>query len=121
LAGKVLRTVNLDPGEVKMCNDFASRVVGETYNRFSKGIKERRERIFLDKLGETTFFGFLTNNGKRPITEGMFDVYVVKVLWITMILLRQMEGLFKVEAPSAIVVNPISSRWACETGQAADS
>lgn len=52
---------------------FASKVVNETYNRFTYDLDSRKQKIYFGKLGEEVFAGYLSNFG--IVTEIDYNIY----------------------------------------------
>jgi hypothetical protein len=69
------QVIDLTQDDIEKCKDFATKVVGETYDRFNQSLEIRSKRIFFGKLGEVIFLKFLNNNKIFPSTEGMFEIY----------------------------------------------
>lgn len=69
-------TLKISGEDITKATDFSESVVNETYNRFSKDIFTRKERIFFGKLGEIIFLNLLNSKNIFPDTTGMFEVYI---------------------------------------------
>jgi len=64
MSNKIL-TFSINPEDIIKCKEFTNKVVNQTYNRFNKGLKERKKRIFFGKIGETIFFNYLISLNKK--------------------------------------------------------
>ncbi|EMR74754.1 hypothetical protein MBGDF03_00918 [Thermoplasmatales archaeon SCGC AB-540-F20] len=68
--------IQINAKDISNAKEFSESVVNETYNRFSKDLFTRKERIFFGKLGEIIFLNFLNSKNIFPDTTGMFEIYL---------------------------------------------